>query len=374
MLIQKLIANAVMKLLSMTDSEKKRTAMVDKLCDEKIVNPVIRQELIDTFDLPLLSYVYNGAKQPPMSESTPDEVRTMYELLSYMFAGKADASVAQIPSELEIEKGVSLPVITFKPESVGDNARGIVFYPGGGFVIGSPKTHATFCSLLAAQTKSIVVSVEYRKGPEITFPQGHIDSINAWKAINKKAGDFGIDAKNIFVCGDSAGANLSAVVSEHARRKKDVPAPRGQILIYPVTDMDLVTESYQTYGEGLGLTQEVMAWFFTQYFGIGEIKPGESPSVPDEELEAAKEFFPMTQADLKGIAPALLINAKCDPLLTDGTGYGEKLKAEGALHKHVIYDGVVHNFINMGGTFAASRKSTTATLAEAVEFINKFSK
>jgi acetyl esterase len=219
--------------------------------------------------------------------------------------------------------------------SLDDNQPAIVYFHGGGFVIGSLNSHDGTCRRLAHGSKCTLVSVDYRLAPEARFPAAVDDSYAAavWVAENAKT--LKIDPSRLAVAGDSAGGNLAALVALLARDKGG-PRLCHQLLTYPVTDMACKSESYITNGQGYFLTQEMMAWFALQYMPAGHD--------PEDPL-----LSPLYAADLSGLPPATVITAEYDPLRDEGEAYAKRLQEAGVPTKLVRYDGVIHGFFSMNG-------------------------
>ncbi len=219
--------------------------------------------------------------------------------------------------------------------SLEPNQPGIVYFHGGGFVIGSLNSHDGTCRRLAHGAQATVVSVDYRLAPEHRFPAAVDDSYAAtvWVAENAQA--LKMDPSRIAVAGDSAGGNLAAVVAILARDRGG-PKLCHQLLTYPVTDMAFRSESYVTNGQGYFLTQEMMAWFGMQY-----LPPDQDPEDP--------LASPLYTADLSGLPPATVITAEYDPLRDEGEIYAKRLKEAGVPIELVRYEGVIHGFFSMNG-------------------------
>ena len=219
--------------------------------------------------------------------------------------------------------------------STEPNQPVIVYFHGGGFVIGNLESHDGTCRRLCHAIGCTVVSVDYRLAPEHVFPAAVVDSYAAtdWVADNAKA--LKIDPARIAIAGDSAGGNLAAVVALIARDRGG-PAICHQLLTYPVTDMGFKSESYTTNGTGYFLTKDMMVWFGVQYVPSGH--PIEDPLLS-----------PLYAADLSKLPPATVITAEYDPLRDEGEAYAKRLEDAGVPTKLIRYDGVFHGFFSMNG-------------------------
>jgi acetyl esterase len=211
----------------------------------------------------------------------------------------------------------------------------IVYFHGGGFVIGNLDSHDGTCRRLCHGIGCTVVSVDYRLAPEHVFPAAVDDSYAATKWVADNAKSLGIDVARIAVAGDSAGGNLAAVVAIIARDRGG-PALCHQLLTYPVTDMGFKSESYNSNGTGYFLTKDMMVWFGVQYVPSGH--PIEDPLLS-----------PLYAADLSKLPPATVITAEYDPLRDEGEAYAKKLQDAGVPTKLIRYDGVFHGFFSMNG-------------------------
>jgi acetyl esterase len=210
----------------------------------------------------------------------------------------------------------------------------IVYFHGGGHVVGSLDSHDATARALCAGVGAVVVSVDYRMGPEHKFPAAAIDAFDALRWVAGHAADLGIDAGRMGVAGDSAGANLAAVAAIMARDAGGPPL-RLQSLVYPVIDYAMTDESYARYADGFGnLTQGAMYWFQQHYL--------RSPA------DAADwRASPIRADSLAGVAPAIITAAECDVLVDEGKRYADALRDAGVAVAYHIYSGMIHGFFGM---------------------------
>ena len=206
----------------------------------------------------------------------------------------------------------------------------LVYFHGGGFVIGSLTSHDPLCRVLAARIPAIVVAVDYRLAPEHPFPAAAEDAYAALCWVAEHARALGGDPGRIAVGGDSAGGNLSAVVSLLARERSG-PSLVHQLLIYPVTDFSFETRSHLDNAEGYLLTRALMEWFLGHYFS------GPTP-------RADPRFAVLRAPDLRGLPPATVLTAEFDPLRDEGESYAARLRAAGVPVEVMRYDGMIHGF------------------------------
>jgi acetyl esterase len=254
---------------------------------------------------------------------------------------RALMNAAVLPSEIEIASvsdreipgpAGALPVRVYRP--AGDEPKPlVVFFHGGGWVVGSLETHDPTCRSLAAALDAVVVSVDYRLAPEAKFPAAVDDCLAALEWSVAHAGALGADAERTVVAGDSAGGNLAAVVAQLARESG--PTIRFQLLIYPVTDYEFDSASMTDNAEGYFLTRYGMQWFFAQY--LEAEGQGDDPRVS-----------PIRAADLSGLPPAFVVTAEYDPLRDQGVAYAEALAAAGTACEWRTYPGMFHGFFAMG--------------------------
>lgn len=214
----------------------------------------------------------------------------------------------------------------------GETSRGlVVFYHGGGFVIGSRASHDGAVRNLAIDAGVDVLSVDYRLAPENPFPAAVDDSVAAWRFAVEKAPSWGLSPDRIGVAGDSAGGNLAAVVCQQVRGDKVVP--RHQLLIYPVVDANATTASRDEFATGYFLTREHMDWFHDNY-------------VPKDQRSDVRAS-PLLADDLSGLPAAHVVVAGFDPLRDEGIAYADALRAAGVSVTFERAGGMIHGFHNM---------------------------
>jgi acetyl esterase/lipase len=233
----------------------------------------------------------------------------------------------------------------------GDALPAIIFYHGGGFVLGDLDCYDPVCRGLANESGCRVVAVDYRLAPEHPFPAAVEDCYAALKWVENNAAALGVDANRIAVAGDSAGGNLAAAMAL-AAKEKGSPNLGFQLLIYPAVTANLNTNSARTYGQGYFLDRPTIAWYMKLY--------APKPDVNDPRL------IPMAAKDMSGLPPAYIVTAGLDPLHDGGQAYAEKLKAAGVKVMHVDYPSMIHAFFNMQ-TFLPLAREAIAEAAKAVK-------
>lgn len=220
---------------------------------------------------------------------------------------------------------------------------GLLYLHGGGWVVGDLDTHDSVCRALARRAACVVVSLDYRLAPENPFPAALEDGWAALQWLHDHGLEVGVDPGRIAVGGDSSGGNLAAVLSLRARDHGGPPL-KAQLLIYPVTDCDLDTSSFQEAGSGYGLTRDSMTWYWAQY-------------VADETCRANPETSPLRAKDHGDLPPALLITCQLDPLAAEGAAYAKALQDAGVPVEHIHEPGMIHGYIRMAGVISRARMS-----------------
>jgi acetyl esterase len=239
------------------------------------------------------------------------------------------------------------PARIYRPEAArGAGTPGLVWFHGGGFVIGSIESHDGICRRLAKEAGVVVLSVDYRLAPEHPFPAAVHDAVAATRWVVDNAATLGIHPRAIAVGGDSAGGNLAAVTAHALRTGPHRPA--FQLLIYPATDFTRGHPSHTHFNRGLVLTKESMDWFTQNYL----------PSKDDVRDPRASCIF---ADDLAGLPPAFVLTAGFDPLRDEGRAYAERMRAAGVVVEHHCSEAAVHGFLNMAGSL--SEPSRMLTLA-----------
>ena len=286
------------------------------------------------------------AAGPRLEEMTPAEARAMYE--STQLPAPEPIELPSIVDRTIPGPAGEIPVRVYTPEGSGPHP-GLVYFHGGGWVIGSPDSHDVSCRQLARDAGAVVVSVDYRLAPEHRYPAAADDCYAATQWTVANAAELGIDPARVAIGGDSAGGNLTAAVALMARDRGG-PALVFQLLIYPVTDADFTRASYVDNAEGYFLTTSAMQWFWDHY-------------VPDPAQRAEALCAPLRADDLSGLPPALVQTAEYDPLRDEGEAFADRLKQSGVPTTLTRYDGLIHGYFAMGAVAPRANEAVAEAVA-----------
>lgn len=265
---------------------------------------------------------------PSFDEMTAQEARDQYILGRIPMPPEPVANVDDRTLDID---GARIPIRIYTPDGAAPHPA-LVYFHGGGWVIGNIETHDQICRKLANRGGCIVVSVEYRVAPEHKYPTPGEDAYAATAWVAAHAADLGIDPSRIAVGGDSAGGNLAAAVTLMARDRGG-PGLMFQALIYPVTHFNFDTPSYSENAEGYFLTQRLMRWFWGHYLA--------------NDADGAQPYASPLAADVSRLPPALIITAEFDPLRDEGASYAERLREAGVPVAYTCYTGTIHGFVQL---------------------------
>lgn len=272
---------------------------------------------------------------PPVNALSPVEARIAYrDRRSFT---QPDAPSVAESRDLHIDAAhgaIALRLVRPAGSTPGERLPGLVYLHGGGWTIGDLDTHDVLCRELANLAGVAVVSVDYRLGPEAPFPAAVDDAITAFEWVRREAGALGIDAQRLAVGGDSAGANLAAVVCL-AQRDAGAALPAFQLLIYPATDQRHESASHAALGEGYLLTRDSMQYYRAHY-------------LPDPATWTDWRASPLLHPDLSRLPPAFVLTAGYDPLRDEGLAYAQRLSAAGTRSTQLCFERQIHGFITMG--------------------------
>ena len=272
-----------------------------------------------------------AAGLPPYNSLPPEQAREAMVARSGRFLANPEP-VSAVETRTIEGPGGPLALRIYTPEGPGPLPV-LVYFHGGGWVVGNLDTHDSLCRALANAGGCIVASVDYRLAPEHKFPAPLEDAYAATQWIASHATSLGGDGTRLAVGGDSAGGAMAASVALMARDRGGA-LPSYQLLIYPVTDYSFATTSYQENSTGYMLTRDDMEWFWRHY-------------LTNDEDGLHPYASPLRAKDLRGLPPALVITAEFDPLRDEGEAYAEKLRRDGVQVQHTRYEGMIHNFVRM---------------------------
>jgi acetyl esterase len=291
-----------------------------------------------------------GFGGPPLEQLPLADARKVP--LGLIEFGGSEETMAEVQNRSIIGPGGPIAVRVYRPVKK-ETLPALMFFHGGGFVICNLDTHDRLCRSLANASGCAVVSVDYRLAPEHKYPAAVDDAYAATRYVAEHAAEFGIDPNRIAVGGDSAGGNLAAVVSLLARDRGG-PRLKFQLLIYPLVDFEDKSPSMRQFGQGDHfLSIEGLDWFKETY--LARADAAREPSVS-----------PMNATDFRGLPPAMVITAECDPLRDQGEAYARKLEAAGVRVELKRYEGMIHPFLSLAGIITAG-KTAIADAAAAVK-------
>ncbi len=278
------------------------------------------------------------ADAPALHEMPVDAAREMLSEISAALGTKDAHVFASEDREIPGPNG-PIPIRIYSPHAAiaGQPSPLLIFYHGGGFVLGDIETHDSVTRYICDKAGAVVVSVDYRLAPENPFPAGVEDCYAALEWASNNADDIGADANRMAVAGDSAGGNISAAVCLMARDRKG-PDIKLQLLIYPCVDMVLEANysSFDNFGGGeYFLSLADMKWFNGLYF---------EHSKDAKDMRASPLFH-----DLSNLPTALVITAGYDPLCDQGKQYADRLNAAGVTAEYQCFNGTIHGFFNFAG-------------------------
>lgn len=272
---------------------------------------------------------------PALGEGTPEEGRAVFAGTTALLGLPAPAVKTNAEMLIPGPSGdIRTRVIT--PLNAGTAPLPIlIYYHGGGWVIGSPETHIGETCFYANEANCVVLVPDYRLAPEHPFPAAPEDcyAVLDWAASN--ADLLHGDASRIAIAGDSAGGNLAAVVAQMSKARGG-PDLALQLLIYPATRMGASTQSYKDFNDGFFLTGKAMDWFFNHY--LTRTEHWDNPMAS-----------PLLAENLAGLAPAYIMTAGFDPLRDEGKAYADRLKEASVPVDYVCYEGQIHGFVSMAG-------------------------
>ena len=296
---------------------------------------------------------------PPTHTLSPEQARAMYRDRRALTQPDPEP-VASMEDMLAVGPHGPVPMRLYRPRDASPAPTGLavlVYFHGGGWVIGDLDTHDSLCRQLANQSGCAVLAVDYRMGPENRFPCAVDDCIAATRWCHDNADRWGLDRQRMAVGGDSAGGNLAAVVALAARDAGDLPL-RFQLLIYPATDMRRQAPSHASNGQGYLLTSDTMAYFHDHYI---------ADAASDTDWRAS----PLLHDDLGRLPPALVLTAGYDPLRDEGLMYSQRLTQAGSQATHLCFERQIHGFITMGRVIDEAGAAVSICAAQLAWYLRK---
>jgi acetyl esterase len=310
---------------------------------------IARSERLDPEARALLEMV-DAQDTPPLASLSPVQARIGATKRFSDFGGEREG-LARV-EDLFVPGPAGQVRVRLYASERGRLRPSLIYFHGGGFVVGNVETHDPLCRSLTKESGAVVISVDYRLAPEHKFPaaveDGH--AVTIWVAANAER--LGIDANHLGIGGDSAGGNLATVIAMRCRNAGGPPLAL-QVLIYPVTDMSSSeTASCREMAEGYFLGRAEMAWFAGHYLSSPEVARNE-------------EVSPLLASDLSRLPPTLMITAEFDPLRDEGEAYAKRLQQAGVPVSVTRYPGAIHGFVAMRGVLGSGRQA----VREVAEFV-----
>jgi acetyl esterase len=301
--------------------------------DEGAIQPRIHEQALHQLRL------IAESGEPPLEQLTPIEARRMAN--QRVARNGWDSAPMSSVEEIDIPgPGGALRTRFYKP-SPSQALPLILFFHGGGFMVGSLDTHDSLCRILAARVNAAVLAVDYRLAPEHKFPAAQEDCLYTARWAIENSTRLGIDVKRIAAAGESSGGNLTAVVAQAAARASTPPL-LVHVMIYPSLDMGMSFPSYDRFAEGYFFTRKKAEYFINNFL---------SSERDAEDIRAS----PLRAATLRGVAPALIITAGLDPMVDEAAEYARRLEADGVSVDYHCYEGWPHGFLFWAHTDAAQR-------------------
>lgn len=274
--------------------------------------------------------VLNAGTGKPMEQLTPKDARAV--LVGAQSGVKLTLPKADVSQKTIQVDGQPLDLTIVRPAGVKGELPVFMFFHGGGWVLGDFPTHERLVRDLVAGSGAAAVFVNYTPSPEAHYPVAINQAYAATQWVAEHGKEINVDGKRLAVAGNSVGGNMAAVVALMAK-DKGTPAIKFQVLLWPVTDANFDTGSYNQYAEGHFLTRNMMKWFWDNY-----------TTDPKQRNEIYASPLRATPAQLKGLPPALVQTAEADVLRDEGEAYARKLDEAGVAVTSVRYNGMIHDY------------------------------
>jgi acetyl esterase len=286
---------------------------------------------------------------PPLYELSPQDARQVLRALQSVKVARLPADIEDRVLPVGPQGRVSVRIV--RPRGIWETLPAILYFHGGGWVLGDQDTHDRLIREIANGARATIVFVNYTPSPEAQYPIPIEEAYAATKWVAEHGGEINVDASRLAVVGDSVGGNMTAAVTLLAKERGG-PAFRAQVLFYPVTDAGFDTPSYDQFAEGHWLTREAAKWFLDQY-------------APDPAVRREPTLAPLQASvdQLRGLPPALLIVDECDVLRDEGEAYARKLIEAGVPVTATRYLGITHDFVMLNAL--ANVPATRDAIAQA---------
>lgn len=300
-----------------------------------------------TLDVRLQLAAAQSAEGPSLADLDPAQGRAA---AATAFAQTNAPRAAGVATHDMAINDAGLTVRIYRPAATEGARPGVLFMHQGGFVVGDLDTCDTFCSQVAADLDAIVISLDYRMGPEHRFPAASHDADTAWAWINDNAASLGIDASKLVVCGDSAGGQMTAALCQRLRGR-GAEQPAVQVMVYPFVDASADDGSMVSCADAFPLNVGVLNWFMehAQPHDYDPNDPSLSPALADE---------------LGSVAPAIIVTAGFDPLRDQGISFARALRAAGVEVTDRCEDSLTHSFLSFGAITPEARSATDRIIAD----------
>lgn len=311
------------------------------------INPQM-QTVIEELDGPSPTPLY--LLTPQQARQQPTAADAVKKVMQKFAIPMPPMNVDTMGKDIPVKDG-TIHLRIYTPKTGKSSYPLIVYYHGGGWVIATIDTYDASAQALAEQVDAVVVSVEYRKGPEFKFPTAHKDSYAAYKWAVQNAASIKADAARVATAGESAGGNLAVNMAIMAR-DSSFTVPKHIMAVYPVANNDLNAPSYIQYADAHPLSKPLVQWFIMHYL--------------NNMAESANPMISLVNANLSGLPSTTIINAEIDPLLSDGELLAAKLQAVNVPVVRQVYTGVTHEFFGMA-TVVREAKDAQALAAQRLK-------
>lgn len=295
------------------------------------------------------------ADRPKIHELTPGDARRVWVATQAVEVARPPADIEDLTIPGGPTGTVSLRIV--RPQNQRDPLPALLYFHGGGWVLGDRDTHDRLIRELATGAGVAVVFVDFTRSPEAQYPVAIEQGYAATRWVAEHGREHSLDPNRVAVAGDDTGGNLAAAVTLLAKDRRGPPIA-FQLLFYPVTDTDFETSTYQQFGIGGWLTRDAMKWFWSRY-------------LPEESTRVRPTASPLRASldQLDGLPPALVITAENDVLRDEGEAYAQKLAMAGVEVTAVSYLGTIHDFVVLNPI--ANTPAPRAAIAQACDFLRR---